>query len=170
MAHQTINAKQYPTPAGPQHPKTVYVDPNQYREPAGPRAPTAYDKIKQSVHTAKEVASDAYAAGAHARKTLHDVGQNPYVNYNAQRSGFTEPVSAVPRHATSRQQYQGAPVDENSVMHPGNRIVVLRCSDATGKCTTIATGNEVRTAPRQPRQRRPAGAVGGLGGNDPGFL
>jgi hypothetical protein len=168
MAHQQINPKQYSSPAGPRQVKTVYVDPNQYAREAGPARPTAYDKIKQAAHTVKEVASDAYAAGAQARKVGHEIGQNPYVQHNARRSGFTEPIQAAPRHATSRQQYQGAPVHETSVMHPGNRIVVMKCNDETGQCRTIATGISTET-PRGQRQRRPAGAVGGLGGNDPGF-
>lgn len=122
------------------------------------RKPSTYEKVKSAVGTAAQVA--------------RDIGQNPHVQQIRRQDGFAGPVSAAPRSATSRQQYQGAPVDPNSMMHPGNRIVVMRCNDTTGQCKTIATANEAtrQRQPRQPRQRRPAGAVGGLGGNDPGFF
>lgn len=116
---------------------------------------SAYDKIKGAVRTAARVA--------------HDVGQNPHVQQIRRQDGFAAPVSAVPRHPTSRQEYPGAPIDPNSVAHPGNRLIVMKCNDATGKCRTIATGisMEKSSAPKQ-EKRRPW-QRGGLGGDDPGF-
>ena len=127
----------------------------EYRE--ANRKPSTYERIKGAVGTAAQVA--------------RDIGNNPHVKQMRSQDMFSGPVSAVPRHSTSRQQYPGAPADPNSVMHPGNRIVVKRCNDETGQCKTIATANEVsrQRQPRLPRQRRPAGATGGLGDNDPGF-
>ena len=171
--HVPVDPNQYPVPIGPEQPKTVHYNPNQYAQPAGPARPTAYQKIKQSVrNVAKpvvEAASDVYAAGAQARAVGHEIGQNPYVKHNAQRSGFAAPVTAAPRHQTSRQEYPGAPVTDNSVMHPGNRLIVMKCNDATGKCRTIATGisMEKSSAPKQ-EKRRPW-QQGGLGGDDSGF-
>ena len=171
--HVPYDPNQYPVPIGPEQPKTVHYNPNQYAQPAGPARPTTYQKIKQSVrNVAKpvaEVAGEVYEAGNQARAVGHEIGQNPYVQHNARRSGFTAPVQAVPRHQTSRQEYPGAPVTDNSVMHPGNRLVVMKCNDATGKCRTIATGISMEKSkePRQARQR--PWQRGGLGGEDTGF-
>lgn len=164
--HIPVNAKQYSSPAGPKQIKTVYVDPNQYPREAGPARPTTYQRVAQNAREVAAAAKMAMGAGARVRQVGHDIGQNPYVKYNAQRSGFTD------RPTTRQQQYQNAPVDPNSVMHPGNRIIVMSCNDQTGKCRTIATGVSTTSArqPSQGRRRAPAGAVGGLGGNDPGFF
>ena len=130
------------------------------------KKPSAYDKL---VMAGKAAANAAYDAGAHATAVGREIGQNPHVQQMARQDGFTAPVQAVPRHSTSRQEYPGAPVTDNSVMHPGNRLVVMKCNDATGKCRTIATGISMEKSkePRQARQR--PWQRGGLGGDDPGF-
>lgn len=125
---------------------------------------SAYDKIASA-------ANKAYNAGARVAEGVSAIGQNPHIRQMSQQSGFINRniPPAQPRHATARQQYAGAPVHDNSVMHPGNRIVVMRCSGETGQCKTIATGiSEER--PRQPRQaRRPRYYQGGLGEGDYGL-
>lgn len=118
--------------------------------------PTTYERIKGAVGTAARVASD--------------VGKNPHVRQVAGQQGFGGPYTAEPRHPTSRAQYTGAPIHETSVMHPGNRIIITRCNDETGQCKTIATGVEVSRRRAPAARRAPPGAVGGLGGSDPGFL
>lgn len=124
---------------------------------------TTYEKIKSG-------ARRAYDIGAGVAGVARDIGQNPHIQQIRSQSGFIQrnAQQGTPRHSTSRQQYQGAPVAGSSVMHPGNRIVVMRCSDETGKCKVIATGRS-EERPRQPRQRRPRYATGLLGGEDYGL-
>jgi hypothetical protein len=131
------------------------------------KKPGTYEKIKAGV---KSGAQKAYAAGAGVARTIHEVGQNPHVQQVRSQQGFIQrnAQQGIPRHSTSRQQYSGAPVVGSSVMHPGNRIVVMRCSDETGKCKVIATGRS-EERPRQPRRRRPGYATGMLGGEDYGL-
>ena len=143
------------------------------KQPPRRTTPTAYERIKGAVGNAgRRVANTgrvAYDAGAQAAQTGRDIGQNPHIQSMRRQDGFTAPVQAVPRHQTSRQEYPGAPVTDNSVMHPGNRLVVMKCNDATGKCRTIATGISMEKSkePRQARQR--PWQRGGLGGEDTGF-
>ena len=148
----------------------------QYDAQPGRRTqPTAYERISSSARglaaRASVAGNRALNAGARAAEGVSAIGQNPHIRQMSQQSGFINRniPPAQPRHATARQQYAGAPVHDNSVMHPGNRIVVMRCSEATGKCKTIATGiSEER--PRQPRRaRRPAYYRGGLGEGDYGL-
>lgn len=127
------------------------------------KKPGTYEKIKSA-------ASKAYKTGAKVAGVIHEVGQNPHVQQMRSQQGFIQrnAQQGTPRHSTSRQQYSGAPVVGSSVMHPGNRIVVMRCSDETGKCKVIATGRS-EERPRQPRRRRPGYATGMLGGEDYGL-
>lgn len=124
---------------------------------------TTYEKIKSG-------ARKAYDIGASVAGVARDIGQNPHIQQMRSQQGFIQrnAQQGTARHSTSRQHYQGAPVVDSSVMHPGNRIVVMRCSDETGKCKVIATGRS-EERPRQPRQRRPRYATGMLGGEDYGL-
>lgn len=124
---------------------------------------TTYEKIKSG-------ARKAYDIGAGVAGVARDIGQNPHIQQMRRQEGFIQrnAQQGTPRHSTSRQHYQGAPVVDSSVMHPGNRIVVMRCSDETGKCKVIATGRS-EERPRQPRRRRPGYATGMLGGEDYGL-
>jgi len=131
--------------------KHVSSNPKLYNAPIGPTRPTPYQN------------NAVYDAGAQAKAVGHEIGQNPYVKHNATRSGFTAPVTAAPHSPTSRQQYQGAPVNDGSVMHPGNTTYIIKCAD--GMCDMKE--RKQRTTPPSP-QRRPW-QTGGLGGNDPGF-
>lgn len=129
---------------------------------------TPYEKIKASVKKAassvKSAGQTAYDAGAQARQTGQDIGNTPAVRSMRGQSGFiNQPVQAAPRHASSRQQYPGAPVDQQSVMHPGNTTFIIKCTD--GQCEM---SRRQQRAPRPPRQQR-SYATGLLGGNDPGL-
>lgn len=137
------------------------------KQPPRRTTPTTYEKIKHSVGnaaaTAKKAANTVYDVGAQARQTGQDIGNTPAVRSMRGHSGFTAPVQAVPRSPNSRQQYPGAPVDEGSVMHPGNTTFIIKCAD--GQCEM----SKRKQREPKPRPQRRQWQTGGLGGNDPGF-
>lgn len=129
------------------------------------KKPSAYDKIilagKQAVGAGKAVAKGAYDAGAAANQTLAKQGQSAAVQQMNRQKGFHQYTGqAAPRSATSRADYNGAPVDPNSTMHPGNHIYVIQG-------TMVSSKNLGPKKPREPRSQ--PWQRGGLGGNDPGF-
>ena len=161
--HASADSQQHTFPPGPEQ-RQYTTNANQYPAPIGPRTrgQTAFDKIRNAGRA-------AYDAGAQAAQVGRDIGNNPHVQQIRRQDGFAAPVSAVPRHPTSRQEYPGAPIDPNSVMHPGNRLVVMKCNDATGKCRTIATGISMEKSSSPKQEKRRPWQQGGLGGDDPGF-
>jgi len=137
------------------------------KQPPRRTTPTTYEKIKNAAKkvapAVKSAGHAAYDAGAQARQTGQDIGNTPAVRSMRSQDGFIAPVQAAPRHATSRQQYQGAPVNDGSVMHPGNTTFIIKCQD--GQCEMT---QRKQRAPKPPRPRR-SYMTGGLGGDDPGL-
>jgi hypothetical protein len=145
--------KQYAFPAGPQNPRQG-MNPNQYRGPVGPQQQTFAQK---AVRYGKAAAEAGRGVNDATRAAIGNTGIQP-VESGVRGYAARMNSGGVARSPQSREQYAGAPVDQTSVMHPGNKLYVI-------SGTILASGNP--SAPqKKPKQTR--GPSPGFG-NDPGF-
>jgi hypothetical protein len=110
-----------------------------HEEMAAYRPPSALQRARAGANTVREAARAGLGAAYDAGRDTMNTGVGQF----AARHG----ISAAPRSPQSRAQYAGAPVNESSIMHPGNKLLVVE-----GRVLASAAG--ARQAPRQPAERR----------------
>ena len=151
--HEGVNPNQYPSGAGPANPRGG-MNPNQYDQPIGPqRPPSAMDRIVQG-------AKAAHRAGAGFAQEFQ--GTSPRNSEQRERQQYTRGMNRdVPAPVNYGVSSQGPPVNEGSVLHPGNRLYVIEGSMLASGGRGAAQGER---RPRAPRRVANPGF-----GNDPGL-
>lgn len=150
--HPGVNPRQYAQPAGPANPHEG-VNAHQYAQPAGPQRQSATERI---VAAAKGI-------NQHLKEHAQRINSQPDNGFRGGSGARGRAQQGGNSMAGYARFSNDAPVNEESTMHPGHRIIVVEGS-------VLASARTPGSAPAQPRRRRSGGMGGDSGfGNDRGL-